>query len=146
MNEHMKTNEEELTAKEQFFAPADSGETIPQNKEQGQMNSGLSEVFRGEVNEMLEKYPRWKEKLHRGESLPKEVVAACAKEGASLRAAMAEYELQQAKREIERLHRENAVLRQNAASAAKAPVKGAAFGGAETKGKDPFREGLLSED
>lgn len=144
MNKNMKTNAEELTAKEQFFPSADAAETVPQKKEQG--NRGLSEVFRGEVNALLKQYPHWREKLNRGESLPEEVIAACAKEGVPLRAAMAEYELGQAKREIERLHRENTVLRQNAASAAKAPVKGAASGGAETKGKDPFLEGLLSED
>ncbi len=146
MNEYMKTNAEELAAEEQFFTPEDKAETAPQKKEQGKMNRGLSEVLRGEVNAMLEKYPHWRDKLHRGESLPREVVTACAKEGVTLRAAMAEYELEQAKREIERLHRENVVLRQNANAAAKAPVKGAAFGGAETKGKDPFLEGLLSED
>ena len=82
----------------------------------------------------------------KGEKLPDEVIAACAKEGAPLRAAMAEYELKKAKLEIERLRREIAVLRQNASAAAKAPVKGASAGGTDTKGKDPFLEGFLSED
>lgn len=102
--------------------------------------------FGAEVSAMLELYPELKDKLGRGGEIPREVLEICAKTGVTLRTAYAEYEVRQAKAEIERLRKENQILRQNAAAAAKAPVKGAAAGSSDTKGKDPFLEGLLSDD
>ena len=78
-----------------------------------------------------------------GKQLPQEVVRACAAEGKNLLVAYAEYEAAQQKAEADRLRRENDVLRQNAASAAKAPVHGTRGGGAtDTKAKDDFLRGF----
>ena len=149
----MNSNNKKLTghpAEEEMILPGDryeenAAEAFGTQKAQP-ARRGTGEAFRAEVDDLLKRFPEWKDKLAKGEGLPEEVIAACAKDGAPLRAALAEYEVKQAKREIEHLRREIAILRQNAAAAAKAPVRGAAAGGVEPKGKDPFLEGLLSED
>ena len=90
----------------------------------------------------------------RGQKLPDEVIKACVLEGKPLIVAYTEYEdAQKAKqaqadaRERTALRRENAILKQNAASAARAPVSGTAGGGAtDTKPKDPFLEGFDADD
>ena len=107
---------------------------------------GSRSSFGKEVSALLERYPELREKIGRGEEIPREVLEICARTGISLRTAYAEYAVKQAKAEIERLQKENKILKQNAAAAAKAPVRGATAGGNDNKGKDPFLEGLLSED
>lgn len=119
--------------------------TVPGEKQRAALPGG--DEFRREVAALLKQHPELMEQINKGGELPREVIAVCAKNGVPLRAAFAEYELKQAKAEIERLRKENKILKQNAAAAAKGPVKGAAAGGStETKGKDPFLEGLLSDD
>lgn len=82
-----------------------------------------------------------------GKQLPVEVVKACT-EGEHpkhLMVAYAEYEAAQQKAEADRLRHENEVLRQNAAAAARAPVKGATGGGpADSKPEDDFLKGFDS--
>lgn len=111
-------------------------ETAPQNSD-----------FHRELTVLLEQYPDLREKLAKGEGLPGEVISGCLKNGTGLRAAYAEYEAKCAKEEAEQMRRENEILKQNSAAAAKAPVKGTAAGcGVKTEGKDPFLEGLLSDE
>ena len=54
--------------------------------------------------------------------------------------------LRKAQEEAEKLREENMILRQNAANAAKAPVKGASHGAVNETRKDPFLEGFFGED
>lgn len=80
-----------------------------------------------------------------GKPLPAEVINA-ARDGKNLMVAYFEYEVQQAKADAENVRKENNILKQNAAAAAKAPVKGSNGGGAtDTKAKDPFLEGFDSD-
>lgn len=81
-----------------------------------------------------------------GKPLPREVLHACALNGKHLMAAYADYEAGQTKAEADRLRRENEVLRQNAAAAARAPVSGTRGGGAtDVKAKDDFLRGFDEE-
>lgn len=90
----------------------------------------------------------------RGQRLPDEVIKACVLESKPLIVAYTEYEDAQKARQAQAdakertaLRRENAILKQNAASAARAPVSGATGGGAtDTKPKDPFLEGFDADD
>lgn len=80
-----------------------------------------------------------------GKKLPDEVIGACVRQGKSLLAAYSEYEIAQQKAEADRLRRENEVLRQNAASAARAPVSGVSGGGkTDTSPEDDFLKGFES--
>lgn len=80
-----------------------------------------------------------------GKTLPKEVVDACVVKGKPLVVAYAEYEVAQQKAEADKLRRENEVLKQNAASAARAPVSGVTGGGATTtEPEDDFMKGFNS--
>ena len=94
-----------------------------------------------EVNELLTARPQL-----RGQQLPPEVISAWGG-GKNLLLAYTEYENQKAAVEAERLQQENNIHKQNAANAAKAPVKGVASGGAtNTKGDDDFLRGFNSDD
>lgn len=78
-------------------------------------------------------------------ALPNEVVQEAA-EGKNVLLAYAQYEARQAKAQAEALRRENEIYKQNAAAAAKAPVKGTVGGGAANdKGEDLFLRGFDSE-
>lgn len=79
--------------------------------------------------------------------VPQEVLDAYMA-GGNLVAAYAMYKLGQSKKAAAKVEKENQVLRQNAASAARSPVKGVANSGAGKKEKtdDPFLKGLLAED
>ena len=77
--------------------------------------------------------------------LPTEVLRACTdeKNPKHLMVAYAEYELAQQKAEADKLRHENEVLRQNAASAIRAPVSGVSGGGAtDTEPEDDFMKGF----
>ena len=135
---------------EHTAAPEEQGEMLRENEAQknrsGQNMMLRSKSFEKEIPALLELNPELRERISRGEEIPREVLEICAKTGVSLRTAYAEYAVKQARVEIERLRKENRILRQNAAAAAKAPVRGASAGGSDNKGKDPFLEGLLSDD
>ena len=98
--------------------------------------------FKAEIQELYRVNPAW-----RGKQLPDEVAKACAIGNKKLVDAVAEYEARQTKAEAVKLRKENQILKQNAASAAKAPVKGVTGGGAtDTKAKDDFEMGFDSDD
>lgn len=85
-----------------------------------------------------------------GKDLPREVMTAWAS-GVRLKDAYAKYELDaqraQDKAVIEQQRKEIEILKQNAAAAAKAPVKGVTGGGkTDTEPDDPFMKGLDSYD
>lgn len=95
--------------------------------------------FEAEVRELWSRRPDLK-----GTTIPSEVAAAAAN-GQNLTLAYLAYEAKQAKAEAETLRKENEIYKQNAASAAKAPVKPVTGGGAtDTKPKDPFEVGFDS--
>lgn len=101
--------------------------------------------FRREMSELVQHRPELREKLSNGGTFPQEVITASIRDKVSLREAYAEYEMKEAKAEAEKIRRENEILKQNAANAAKAPVKGTAGGGTtKQKSKDPFLEGFNS--
>ena len=89
----------------------------------------------------------------RGKELPAEVYTAAMEPGKTLLTAYAEYErkvaqaeAETARKDAEKLRKENRILKNNAASADRAPVSGVSRGGkAEDNGqKDPFLEGFNS--
>ena len=78
----------------------------------------------------------------RGKTIPSEVAAAAAK-GQSLVIAYLDYENKQSKAAAENYRKENEVYKQNAASAAKAPVKGVSGGGStDTQPEDMLLKGF----
>lgn len=120
---------------------------VAENTAQVSVAEAQKHGFHEEIASLLEQYPDLREKIAKGEGLPGEVIADCLKNGTALRAAYAEYEAKRARAEAEQMRRENEILKQNSAAAAKAPVKGTATGcGVKTEGKDAFLEGLLSEE
>ncbi len=110
-------------------------------------DAAAEDALRREMMALLERYPELHERLKCGESMPQEVLIACAKEGISLQVAYAEYEMKQAQAQADQLRRELELLRQNAAVGGRAPVKGATLGGSTAaKARDPFLEGLLGDE
>ena len=83
-----------------------------------------------------------------GKQIPQEVFVASAVGGKSLLAAYTEYEAAKSRSEAEKLRTENNIHKQNAANAAKAPVKGVSAGGAakDKSGEDDFLRGFNSDD
>ena len=78
-------------------------------------------------------------------TLPTAVAAAAAK-GVPMLDAYLAYQTKETEKKAAALKKENSVLRQNAASAAKAPVRGVTGGGEIHKEKDPFEAGFDSVD
>lgn len=93
--------------------------------------------FNAEVAQLRTLYPDFKE-------MPDEVARNVAKGIPLLNAYLAYREKQSAKTAAS-LKKENEVLKQNAASAAKAPVKGVSGGGVAPKKVDPFLVGFDSD-
>lgn len=81
-----------------------------------------------------------------GKPLPQEVLVA-AQSGKNLLVAYTEYEATKSHSEAERLRTENNIHKQNAANAAKAPIKGVSIGGAakDKSGEDDFLRGFNSD-
>lgn len=94
-----------------------------------------------EVAELLQARPD----LH-GKQLPQEVLAAAAG-GKNLLLAYTEHENRQKETETRKAQQENSILKQNAANATKAPVKGTASGGSpkDKGGEDDFLKGFNSD-
>ena len=91
--------------------------------------------FTAEVSQLRALYPDLKE-------IPDEVASAAA-QGVPLLSAYLAYREKQSRETAAALKRENAVLKQNAAAAAKAPVKGVTGGGdAKPPKVDPFIQGF----
>lgn len=95
-----------------------------------------------EVAELLQARPD----LH-GKQLPREVLAAAAG-GKNLLLAYTEHENRQKETETRKAQQENSILKQNAANAAKAPVKGTASGGSpkDKGGEDDFLKGFNADN
>lgn len=94
--------------------------------------------FVSEVQQLRALYPEVKE-------IPDEVALAAA-DGTNLLTAYLAYKGAQSQKAAASLKRENEVLKHNAASAAKAPVRGVTGGGAtNTKPDDPFLKGLAED-
>lgn len=97
--------------------------------------------FMAEMNDLHAVRPELK-----GTALPQEVVTAAVKQNVPVRIAYMDYEMRQAKAENEQLRQDLEIARQNAASAAKGPVKSATVGGkTDTKANDPFLKGFYSD-
>lgn len=93
--------------------------------------------FNAEVAELQNLFPDFKE-------MPDEVARNVAK-GIPLMSAYLAYQAKQSAKTAASLKKENEVLKQNAASAAKAPVKGVSGGGVAPKKVDPFLAGFDSD-
>lgn len=97
--------------------------------------------FRMEATQFFALHPEWI-----GKQLPGEVSASWAA-GMTLEEAFASYNAKQSTAEATKLRKENQVLRQNAAAAAKAPVKGVTGGGkTDTTADDDFIKGFDSDE
>lgn len=95
--------------------------------------------FEAEVRQLKTLYPEFK-------VMPNEVAKAVA-EGTNLLTAYVAYREKQTNKAAASLKKENEVLKQNAASAAKAPVRGVTGGGAtDTKPKNNLLVGFDSDD
>lgn len=136
-----ETKETELT--EQLSAG--EGEETPVDQAQGEPapapeEKEKEESLRRQARELVEAFPEL-----RGKQAPPEVIRA-AMEGKDLTAAYARHALAHSRTEQLRLERELAAERNNAASAARAPVKGVSGGGAvNERGRDPFLTGFLAD-
>ena len=94
--------------------------------------------YGSEVRELFTQRPEL-----RGEELPQEVLQACV-EGKHLKEAYDEYARRQ-RQETRELRKENHVLRQNAKTAARTPVRGVTRGGSvSSKPEDAFLRGFNS--
>lgn len=120
------------------------GAQVPEPAEQAQEeeegNAKQTRDFRSEAEEFYTRHPGYQ-----GGQMPKAVLDAWLS-GTGLGEAFAAYERGQSRAEARRLQRENQVLRQNAAAAMRAPVRGVG-GGGDTKQEpeDPFLMGFNDE-
>ena len=118
---------------------AEAAETV-ERKAPEQTNNPPSRDFASEVRALWSMRPELK-----GTTIPSEVAAAAAR-GQNLALAYFAYEAKQAKAEAEQLRQERNTYKQNAATAAKAPVKGVSGGGVtNTQPEDPFLKGFNSD-
>lgn len=130
--------------KENAVAAAASKQEHPEGKS---APAATARNFHKEMAELLADRPKLREELSKGGKLPQEVVVSAAKNKISLRAAYAEYEAGEARKEAERVKQENAILRQNADAKTRAPIKPVSDSGhIETKGTDPFLDGFESDN
>lgn len=119
---------------------------LPEQPQQPATQQGRDYV--SEARELLDAHPELV-----GQKLPDEVYAASSRPGVSLLQAYTEYErkvsqaeAEQARKESDKLRKENRILKNNADSADRAPVSGVSKGGrAEDKdANDPFLAGFNS--
>lgn len=95
-------------------------------------------TFAEQARELISEFPKLS-----GQRLPDEVLTASASGKKTLLQAYREYKDKQDTAETNRLRKENQILRQNAASAARAPVSGVSKGGkTDTKPEDDFLKGF----
>lgn len=119
--------------------PTEAAEAV-EAKTPVQTNNPPARDFAAEVRELWAMRPDLK-----GTTIPSEVAKAAA-DGQNLSLAFFAYEAKQAKAAAEQLRQENNTYKQNAATAAKAPVKGVSGGGVtNTQPEDPFLKGFDSE-
>ena len=124
--------------KEKTFTDIEETEVL---EEQTDENAADPEVrdFAAEIRELWAIRPDLK-----GKTLPPEVAKAAA-DGQRLALAYFAYDAKSARSQAESSRRENEILRQNMASAARAPVRGATSDSGENKPRDPFLEGFETQ-
>ena len=111
-------------------------------QEDAVVNTGVDRDYQAEVEELLQARPQL-----RGQALPDAVSRAAVEGDKRLLLAYLDYEAQQVQAENERLRKENEIYKQNAATAARSPVRGVSGGGAtDLKPSDPFLDGFNSSD
>ena len=111
-------------------------------QEDAAVNTGVDRDYQAEVEELLQARPQL-----RGQALPDAVSRAAVEGDKRLLLAYLDYEAQQVQAENERLRKENEIYKQNAATAARSPVRGVSGGGAtDLKPSDPFLDGFNSSD
>ena len=95
--------------------------------------------YGSEVRELFSQRPEL-----RGEELPEEVLRACVG-GKPLKEAYEDYAGRRQK-ETEELRKENRILRENARTAARSPIRGVTRGGSvQSAPEDPFLRGFNSQ-
>ena len=124
-------NNEGQQAEAQQQDDANSGGT-------GRTKDTAARNFDAELSELLREAPEMRSK-----TLPDEVVQDAVENGKSLLSAYRRWETKQIKSETERLKKENAVLKQNAAAAARAPVRGVRGGAAAQPAQSEFERNFL---
>lgn len=118
-----------------FSLEDDEEEATEQDAMHDDAQPSQTRDFVAEVAQLRALYPDFKE-------TPQEVADAVSK-GAPLLTAYVAYREKQASKTAAALQKENSVLKQNAAAAAKAPVRGVTGGGdTKPKAKDPFEAGF----
>lgn len=106
------------------------------------VNTGVDRDYQAEVEELLQARPQL-----RGQALPDAVSRAAVEGDKRLLLAYLDYEAKQAQAENERLRKENEIYKQNAATAARSPVRGVSGGGVtDLKPSDPFLDGFNAAD
>ena len=114
--------------------PASAGAAPVEPTTQGVQRASIpSRDYRSEVEQLHSLFPELS-------AIPAEVVRTAGK-GVPLVTAYLVYQAKESSKKSEALERENATLRQNAAAAAKAPVKGIGSGNG-ARGKDLFEQGF----
>ena len=121
--------------KEETFTDTENTDVLEISDSENEEDPALRD-FAAEIRELWEIRPDL-----RGKSLPPEVAQAAAK-GQRLALAYFAFDAKAARAQAESRQKENDILRQNAASAARAPVRGAAGDPGAAKPKDPFLEGF----
>ena len=121
--------------KEKTFTDTENTEVSEESIDENGVDPVMRD-FSEEIRELWRIRPELK-----GKSLPAEVAKAAAN-GQRLSLAYLDHEAAQAKQQAESSRKENAILRQNAASASRAPVKGTGGSGVDVKPEDPFLEGF----
>ena len=121
--------------KEKTFTDSENTEVLEEISDE----NGVDPVMRDFSEEIRELW-RIRPEL-RGKVLPPEVARAAA-DGQRLSLAYLDHEAAQARRQAESSRKENDILRQNAASASRAPVRGVSGSAVDPRPKDPFLEGF----
>lgn len=107
-----------------------------------QAETAAQRDYQAEVEELLQARPNL-----RGQALPDAVSRAAVQDDKRLLLAYLDYEAKQAQAENERLRKENEIYKQNAATAARSPVRGVSGGGVtDLKPSDPFLDGFNAAD
>lgn len=129
---------EEEDVKEEAFTDTENTDILEDSASENDEDPTLRD-FAAEIRELWEIRPDLK-----GKPLPPEVAQAAA-QGQRLSLAYFAFDAKAARTQAESRRKENDILRQNAASAARAPVKGAAGGTGEAGARDPFLEGFETQ-
>ena len=121
--------------KEKTFTGIEDTEVLEEINDEDGIDPVMRD-FSEEIRELWRIRPELRNKV-----LP-DAVAKAAANGQRLSLAYLDHEAAQARQQAESSRRENEILRQNAASASRAPVKGTSGSGVDVKPKDPFLEGF----